>query len=84
MFENKYIGIFKALDDTGKMHSQTASDFIHNIFENWANSPILVKPKLRGIQENTGFIIRHFVGDVYYNIVSITVPKCLEAIFKMI
>lgn len=71
MFENKYTGIFKILDDTGKMQSQTTSDFVQNVFNNWTNTPILVKAKIRGIQENSGFIIRHFVGDVFYNVVSI-------------
>lgn len=78
MFENKHFGIFKVLDDTGKMQSQTASDFVQNSFTYWANSPILVKPKIRGFQQNTGFIIRHFVGDVFYNVVSITTFKCHE------
>lgn len=75
MFENKYFGIFKVLDDTGKMQSQTASDFVQNSFTCWANSPILVKPK---IQQNTGFVIRHFVCDVFYNVVSTITVKCHE------
>lgn len=71
MFENKYNGIFKILDDTGKMQSQTTSDFVQNVLNSWTNTPILVRPKIRGNEENSGFIIRHFVGEVFYNVVSI-------------
>ncbi|XP_031627793.1 myosin heavy chain 95F-like [Contarinia nasturtii] len=64
LYENKFKGVFKVLDDTGKIQCQTASNFLQNIFANWENNPILGVPKL----QNSGFIIRHFVGDVFYNV----------------
>lgn len=74
IYENRFKGIFKLLDDTGKMQCQTAVNFVQNIFANWPNNPILAAPKPREIQQNAGFIlgfiIRHFVGDVFYNVVS--------------
>lgn len=70
IYENKVKGIFKLLDNTGKMQSQTEANFLENTFANWPNSQILTIPKPQNIHQNSGFIIRHFVGDVFYNVVS--------------
>lgn len=60
------------LDDTGKMQCQTAANFVQNMFSTWPNDPILVEPKPLGAKQYAGFIIRHFVGDVFYNVMSTT------------
>lgn len=70
LYENKIHGIFKVLDDTGKMQCQTAAIFVQNIFANWKNSAVLAVPKSQEIRHTDGFVIRHYVGDVFYNVVS--------------
>lgn len=69
LYENKIKGIFKVLDDMNKMPCQTTQVFVQNVFANWSNSPVLAVPKSHGIQEEDGFLIRHYVGDVFYNVV---------------
>lgn len=59
---------------TIKMQCQTTENFVQNIFVNWANSQVLTAAK--PVQQ-TGFIIRHFVGDVFYNVVSNNILKYL-------
>lgn len=66
-------GIFKVLDDTGKMQCQTNLLFLQNIILNWKNNQILAKPKPQKVQVSDGFIIRHYVGDVFYNVVRIAI-----------
>lgn len=69
LYENRTKGIFKILDDTIKMQSQTTAIFVQNLFANWANSPTFAVPKTQKFLQNDGFIIRHYVGDVLYNVV---------------
>lgn len=55
------------------MKSQTTVNFVQNIIASWSNNnALLTKPKPKDTQPNMGFIIRHFVGDVLYNAVSVT------------
>lgn len=44
-------------------------NFIENMFISWPNDPSLTTPKPKQTQQNAGFIIRHFAGDVFYNAV---------------
>lgn len=67
VFDHKFNGIFKILDDATKTQLDTKI-FFENILS--IKHPMIVKPKPTEIQNNE-FIIRHFVGDVGYNVVSI-------------
>lgn len=66
VYENKFRGIFKLLNDTGKMQCLTVKDFVEIAFANWEKSSILARPR----DTQNGFIIRHFTGNVLYNTVS--------------
>lgn len=69
VFDHKFNGIFKMLDDTIKMPFQRSETFLENIFSRWNSHPRLKKPKPTKWQHNE-FIIQHFSGDVLYNAVS--------------
>lgn len=73
VMENNSKGIFKVLDDFCKMNCQTSAKFAQSAVTNWVNNSILVMPKLNKIQNKAGFVIRHFVGDVLYDAVSLRV-----------
>lgn len=51
------------------MQCQSTENFIGNIFSNWKNHPNITRPKPTSFQDEE-FIIRHFAGDVVYNVVS--------------
>lgn len=61
------------LDDTCKINCQTPPNFVQGIEKIWKVNSILVMPKPNKIQNNAGFVIRHFAGDVLYDAVSIKV-----------
>lgn len=69
VFEDKSRGIFKLLDDVCKIQCQNTSNLVENIFAFWPNHPIIKKPKPTEIQQNAGFVIQHFAGEVLYDAV---------------
>lgn len=71
MFVHGSKGIFKILDDAMKIQCQNSEVFLENIFSNWKNHARLMKPKSTESNHNE-FIIRHFSGDVLYNVVGST------------
>lgn len=76
IFENKCKGVFIMLDDTCKMARQTSANFVQSALKIWTNNSILVAPKPNKIKNNVGFVVRHFLGDVLYDAVSLTFLDC--------
>lgn len=74
IFENKCKGVFMVLDDTCKMNCHTSANFVQNAMKSWPKNSILVAPKPNKIENNAGFVIRHFLGDVLYDAVSLRFP----------
>ncbi|XP_031631814.1 unconventional myosin-VI-like [Contarinia nasturtii] len=80
VFDHKYNGIFKILDDTMKIQCQSSEVLLQNIL---LNHPQLLKQK--GCQRNE-FIVQHFAGDVVYNVSNFLeknediVPKAIKDI----
>lgn len=70
VFDNNNRGIFRTLDDSIKMQNQSTKHFIENILSNWKNHSNVSRSKPSAFQ-NEEFIIRHFAGDVVYNVVSL-------------
>lgn len=68
MFDHRSKGIFKILDDTMKIQCHSSKIFLGNIFSNWGNHARISKPKITELNHDE-FIIRHFSGDVLYNVV---------------
>lgn len=69
LFDDSTSGIFRILDDSIRMSAQSTTDFIDNVFSKWKGNPNLTRPKSL-VSKIEGFVIRHFAGDVYYNVVS--------------
>lgn len=78
MFENRFKGLFKLLDDTCKMQYQDSKIFVQNVTKTWENDEILVESKTKQCAPHSGFIIRHFAGDVFYNAVRATLLSNLN------
>lgn len=81
-------GIFKLLDDTCKLQCQTSIHFVENILSSWSNHSVIVTPDPKNSpqKKNSGFEIRHFVGNVLYNAVSLKETIFYKSIlfFKLI
>lgn len=67
IFDDKSNGIFQILDDAIKIQCKNSQIFLENIFTCWKNNARLIKPRKT---ESNEFIIRHFSGDVVYDVVS--------------
>lgn len=66
VFENKQKGLFKLLDNCGKLKCKDVGILVQNASTSWENSSRFI------VSKSQDFVIRHFTGDVIYKTVSIT------------